>query len=337
MEKNKSDARLITPPLLQEQERQDWSEIKQNAMINALALVRTAEGRNTELEEDIDGETGELYTRLVTQTRQITVEHKGGALEWNHGLQRVLHFLNVLHTRADNKPDTVAFTAREYADHYKLTNYTRAHNEVKEALLTLKDSDIRVESGKDWGVFSILADVAYGSRRGEYYATLSQTMHRSLRNGQPMYTLLRAWQIDPKRYPHAQTLYDLFSKHQRRNLHREAGIRPLLSVPYLLENCYNLPTLEELKEKKSRDYKARIITPLERNMNKLVEDDVFISWRYCKTGGEALTAKEEEQTGNYDYFIKLNIEVELHEHPGLAAQRAKAIERQARLEEPADE
>ncbi len=323
---------LLLQERLEELERGGWSRIKQNSLINDLAIIRTVTGRNTELLVDRTSK-GETDKYLATHAGKVTVEHRGGALDWTHGLQRVLQYMNILHTRAGGCSDTLVFTAREYADYYGLSNYTRAHKEVREALETLKYSNVKVTHKKDWGIFSILSEAAYGDRRGEYIATFSPTIHTALKNGLDMYTLVRAWQVNPKLYPYATTLYQLFSIHQRRNLHREAGLKPRLTVKYLLEKCPQIPTYEEL-EAKGREYKARIITPFERNLDRLVDDDIFISWRYCKPGGEALTEEEEKRASqSYTFFITLNIEAELHEHPELAKEREKAIARRAGTEE----
>lgn len=310
---------LLAPELL-EQEQEAWAKIKQGPLINDLSLVLTVKGRNTGIDQITA--SGEEIPFMTTTAGRVIVKHLGRSLEWTHGCQRALRYLNILHTEAGSKNDIVVINAKEYADFFKISNQHRAHVELKEALVTFMDSRINFTHKRGWRMTQILADVVYGDRRGEYFIQLSPFMHEALKMGLPMYIYIPIWQIDPKRYPHAAPLYDLFSAHQRRNLGKEAGFKPRLATETVLSNCHRLPTYKELRKKESRDFKARIITPIERNLDKLVDAGAFKTWTYRKAGGKKLTKKELERASrDYNYFITLYIEVELTEHPELVRMR----------------
>ena len=94
-----------------------------------------------------------------------------------------------------------------------------------------------------------------------------------------------------------------------------------LSVSSLLDYVNGIPSYEEVS-KGNRNYTDRIIRPLERDLNHLIDRGFIEYWDYCHTNGEPLTDEEQaarlDESGNdatlpYDMAIQCNIQWRLTE------------------------
>lgn len=159
---------------------------------------------------------------------------------------------------------------------------------------------------------------------------------------------------DEVRNPHAFTIGWKLTTHSYQNIGK--ANETTLSVSKLLEYVEDIPTYDEVK-KTDRAYTRRIIEPLERDLNHLVEIGFLEYWDYCHKKGEPLTDREQDQRldqdGNecalpYETAIKLNIQwkpteeyakhreatAKVREQHRIDAEAAKQrnAERQARIE-----
>lgn len=116
-------------------------------------------------------------------------------------------------------------------------------------------------------------------------------------------------------HPHAYTMGYKLATHSYQNAGEQNQCT--LSVEKLLEYTETLPTRDEVKD---RNYTRRIIEPMERDLDYLVELGVLKFWDYCHAKGEPLTDSEqearldsdgEERALPYDLAIKANIQWEL--------------------------
>lgn len=116
-------------------------------------------------------------------------------------------------------------------------------------------------------------------------------------------------------HPHAYTMGYKLATHSYQNAGEQNQCT--LSVEKLLEYTETLPTKDEVKD---RNYTRRIIEPMERDLDYLVELGVLKWWDYCHAKGEPLTDREQEaRLGDdgedkalpYDMAIKANIQWQL--------------------------
>lgn len=124
---------------------------------------------------------------------------------------------------------------------------------------------------------------------------------------------------DERRNPGSTSMGFKLVMHSYQNLDKEN--ENTLSVRSLLESVNEIPTYDEVKNG-DRHYDRRIISPMERNLNHLVEIGVINYWEYCHAKGEPLTDEEQDTRENarkigaplpYDIAINCNIQWELTE------------------------
>lgn len=99
-----------------------------------------------------------------------------------------------------------------------------------------------------------------------------------------------------------------------------------ISVRSLLDYVKNLPTYDEVEATDRGHQTGRIVAPMERDLNYLVELGVLEYWEYCHTNSEPLTDAEQEQRldaeGNekpLPYETAINCLIEwrpTHSYPG---------------------
>lgn len=113
-----------------------------------------------------------------------------------------------------------------------------------------------------------------------------------------------------------------------------------LSVSRLLEFVNGIPSYEEV-EKTDRAYTRRIIKPLERDLNHLLEIGFLDWWEYCHEKGEPLTDTEQaarfDERGNetalpYDIAITCNIQWQLSEEHAEQMAETMAAREQKRID-----
>lgn len=147
---------------------------------------------------------------------------------------------------------------------------------------------------------------------------------------------------DEKNNPYAMPIgYKLLS-HSYQNIGKPNECT--LSVEKVLEFVEGIPTYEEVKAT-DRHYDRRIIAPMERDLNHLVEIGVLEWWDYCHAKGEPLTDAEQDERTNaetigaptpYDIAINANIQWQLaNTYDEQRAETVKSRERRAELAEAA--
>lgn len=100
---------------------------------------------------------------------------------------------------------------------------------------------------------------------------------------------------DDVKYPHAFTIGWKLSTHSYQNIGKKN--ETTLSVEKLLEFVEGIPSFDTVKET-DRAYTRRIIEPMEKSLNHLVEIEVIEYWDYCHENGEPLTDEEQNQRFN---------------------------------------
>lgn len=97
---------------------------------------------------------------------------------------------------------------------------------------------------------------------------------------------------DDVKFPHAFMVGWKLSTHSYQNIGKKN--ETTLSVEKLLEFVEGIPSFETVKET-DRAYTRRIIEPMEKSLNHLVEIGFIEYWDYCHENGEPLTDEEQNQ------------------------------------------
>lgn len=139
---------------------------------------------------------------------------------------------------------------------------------------------------------------------------------------------------DEKNHPNSTPIGFKLSTHTYQN--KGKANENTLSVSRLLEYVNGIPSYEEVS-RGNRNYTDRIIKPLERDLNHLIEIGLLDWWEYCHENGKPLTDAEQDARfdveGNdaalpYSIAISCNVQWQLaEEHPEQMAETMAARER----------
>lgn len=87
---------------------------------------------------------------------------------------------------------------------------------------------------------------------------------------------------------------------------RERGTHDRISIKSLLQAAPDIPTFEEVRDKYNRDYRQRIIIPLEKCLKALVDAGILNERTWWKKNNKPLT-DEELAAADYDTLITCKI------------------------------
>ena len=196
-----------------------------------------------------------------------------------------------------NNPKEVAVatgTVKDYMQLRGVKDYNTAKEALAQELETLRTTHFRqVDDANDFIGVPMLGG-PWGIVRGKIIFTFSPAFKEGfLLNSGAFYQELdpAAWRVNNKNNPHAWHIYKKLLNNWGTNVGSEQEY--LLSVKSLLEAVPTLPTAEEVANGPDRGHETeRIIAPLERDLNHLVELGVLEDWRYCHSKGKPLSAEE---------------------------------------------
>ena len=150
-------------------------------------------------------------------------------------------------------------------------------------------------TGEDAFVGIPLAGDKGGVVRDNIFFSFSPTFKRSILQSDRAFTLLldeRVFRINTNDNPHSWHIHKKLINHYSANMGKPNEYR--LSVQALLDYVTSIPKPEDVPRKETE----RIIAPMERDLNALVDLGVLDYWDYCRTNGEPLT--DEEQAARLD-------------------------------------
>ena len=116
-----------------------------------------------------------------------------------------------------------------------------------------------------------------------------------------------------------------------------AGTDCTLSVKVLLSEAPEIPTMQELREGKQRNWKNKIKRPLEKSLNELIETYPMLSrWEYRDPKTGTRYTAEEAQALTWDEYKKLMIDWTMkNQPPGQAERRARRLQEKQEAQEAA--
>ena len=226
---------------------------------------------------------------------------EGNEVVANAGTGKLLSHLNaVIHDRGlECGPDEVLRVSTSYADilsAYNLADTPGNRSRIRKNLQALKETAFRWTDA--WGTehdVPIRGGDVKTKRDGTILFTFSPDFITLVmgHNAGMLAVDRLLMTTDDKAHPHAFAIGHRLTTHAFINA--EKANRYRLSVDRLLAHVKSIPTYEDVK---SRAYTRRIIEPLERDLDYLVELGVLDYWDYCHANGEPLT--DEEQAARID-------------------------------------
>lgn len=200
-----------------------------------------------------------------------------------------------LFDRSENTVARAECTLTDYMQLRGLKDRKEARKQVKEEIKTLFSTSITSEDDETFIGVPLAAGTCGIDKRGNISFVFSPLFKLSYLLSEKSYTLLldpRAFQVNTKRNPHAWHIHKKLVNHYSANMGKPNEYR--LSVSSLLDYVSSIPKPEDVPRKETE----RIITPMERDLNMLVELGVLDYWDYCRANGEPLT--DEEQAARLD-------------------------------------
>ena len=242
----------------------------------------------------IDGMSGKAYAS--SNDVKIEIENFRN-YKFNATVQRVFDiFIVKLSTILPHKKletdtefrrfQTVSITLKEYMILCNLKNKTKAIDQLRNALNiigrihvdfidTVYTSKKKVE--KNFCYFQIADNIARDKGKGIYSISFNVEFLRHLANSYIMPFPLQALRIDLRHYPIAYQLCRRLVLHHNMNYFK--GNANSISVKALIDSISLLPTHQEILNG-DRQVTLRIIKPLEKALNFLVNSGILTGWHY---------------------------------------------------------
>ena len=181
---------------------------------------------------------------------------------------------------------TISITLKDYMTLCNLKNKTKAIDQLRNALNiigrihvdfmdTIYTNKKKVE--KNFCYFQIADNIARDKGKGLYYISFNIEFLRHLANSYVMPFPLQAFRIDLNRYPIAYQLCRRLTLHHNMNYFK--GNANSISVKSLIDSVSLLPTHQEIL-KGAGQVSLRIIKPLEKVLDFLVESGILTDWHY---------------------------------------------------------
>lgn len=252
---------------------------------------------------------GSLYTpkknRGVIETGQTQIifdtEDFGGVKISAKTDRTLTYLLSLIPNEAYRNPNEVARVETTIADIrslYKQKDAKATRESIDEDLANLAPITIQQKDAEgDLKIGLPIAGGIWGRKRSNIVFTFSPDFIRLLTSGEAFSINYppALFSIDFKCNPHAWTIGKKLLNHSNSNLGKANEY--ILSVRALLAYIESIPAEAEVAEG-NRNYTDRIIAPLERDLNALVDIGVLDYWDYCHSKGEPLA--DEEQAARFD-------------------------------------
>lgn len=209
--------------------------------------------------------------------------------------------------------DLVTMSLQEYMDLCGLSDSKSAREQAINDMETLYRISLSYHNGdkKRGGDFS---DIRICSRQEIKNSVIY------FRFGQDLFEMARAWgrmpyptntfKLNLKRNPNGQNLMLTLSSHKYMNEGKSNENR--ISILTLLAACPGIPRYETVAQE-NRNIAERIIEPLERDLDALVEVGALAKWHYCHSKGGALGDEELSGPWTYGFYSSLLIQFELRD------------------------
>ncbi|GHU50018.1 hypothetical protein AGMMS49975_00200 [Clostridia bacterium] len=153
---------------------------------------------------------------------------------------------------------------------------------------------------------------AIGMKNGDIAVTFSTQLANYLINSYIMQYPIALFRLDT-RNANVYSMGKKLALHASIENNRKRNTFDIISVKSLMQDAPEIPSFEEVMNA-DRHLELRIITPFEKTLNLLMENNIIFEWHYCNAKKEVLT---DEQLKKMDYkvFIKLYITFTMSNYP----------------------
>ena len=181
---------------------------------------------------------------------------------------------------------TVSITLKEYMTLCNLKNSTKAIEQLRNALNIIGRIHVdfmdtfytgKKKAEKNFCYFQLTDNIARDKGKGIYSISFNIEFLRHLANSYIMPFPLQALRIDLKHYPIAYQLCRRLALHYNMNYFK--GNANSISVKALIDSISLLPSHQEIL-KGAGQLSLRIIKPLEKALNFLVNNGILTGWHY---------------------------------------------------------
>ena len=237
----------------------------------------------------------------------IHTNEAGKALSIDAGTMKLLYQLNAMITKADpekGKEVDIETSFAELLEPRGKTDTEGNRRAIKKQIQALKDSELRFESKEvEDGSIPIVTGRLYYRRGGRVQITIGAKFKMLVLGHNAGLTPVDPVLLttDDVRHPHAWAIGNKLIAHAYMNYGKPIAHR--ISVTSLLGYVKSIPNVQELEDggesgkagvRGDRNHTARIIAPLERDLDHLVEIGFLKYWDYCHSNDEPLTDEEQD-------------------------------------------
>lgn len=163
---------------------------------------------------------------------------------------------------------------------------------------------------KSFGYINIAEKGEFYTRPSRIEFIFTQSFYDILKTYNPMPYPDKLFRINSKRHPYSRALGRKIA--ELKNMDFGKTKEDILTVANLLEQCFGMPTYEEVM-KGNRDVKRRIIDPFIRDMDALEEEGIC-SYHFLHKDNTPLTDKELDRI-SYNDFITLKVIITWFDYP----------------------
>lgn len=315
---------------------QKYRKTLQTKAINA--LQKSTKKEREKMKNDIISGEGFFKTCGVT----VTIQNVVAAAEpkkYTGTVKRLFEFILCKMAETGGKERRIFFTLTEYMEATGLKDRKTARQQVNKALAVIDSfrlewtgrmPDLSQKTGKKKkpsaptfnrmnvtsgsGGFipeKYLNDPDPKQRITKFYVTFDYDFMNWLPKFGYMYIPEGYFKMNPHTYPNAANITRGLCEYLNMNKKTEARV----SVRTLERWAECLPSKKEVQDKLHRDYKNRIIYPLDDTLRQ-IRETCGVQWHYCKKGGEPLTAEDVKNMSDIDEFEELFIEYSFPGMPG---------------------
>lgn len=239
----------------------------------------------------------------------IHTNEAGKALSIDAGTMKLLYQLNAMVTKADRATGggvtaDIETSFDELLQPRGKTATRKNKDAIKRQIGTLSEAKLKFQTSEiEEGSISIASSVFYYRRGGKIRIALDPNFKKFVLGHNAGLTPVDPVLLttDDVRHPHAWAIGNRLIAHAYMNYGRTTEHR--ISVASLLANVKSIPSIQELEDggesgkagvRGDRNHTARIIAPLERDLNHLVEIGFLKDWDYCHSNDNPLTDEEQD-------------------------------------------
>lgn len=275
--------------------------IVKSSSVYSRALDALATPKNGIYLQDVDGESHEYVTNSGNDMEVMSLLVGEYMLNVSVGVRKTLNHLNSIVCSSGTIPQkdkvvTVETTMERILEERGKKDTYKNRKMIRDEIRAIENQKWVYSDGdtyKSLGVWGGATSIKKGVITFQFSPAFAAVVLGRSHSQMPINPRLQ--QTDDKNHPNAYTIGLRLTAHTYINYTKKNKYR--LSVASLLKHVPSIPSYDDVASG-NRLYTKRIIAPLERDLQHLVEIGVLDYWEYCHENGAELT--DEEQAARLD-------------------------------------